>query len=404
MENVKQEVFKERMIDVYNRIKDITSFLPTSIRTVLEKELNTMKELIIDARPPRFAFVGRRGAGKSSLLNAIFGTKLAEIGPVKAKTIIGKWYSYEQSKGKMEILDTRGLEEGTNPEEALSDYKKCLDEKLPDVFLFLCKAKEVDAHINDDIENLIELYEYVKNKYDYEIPIVTIVTQSDEVDDIMDKTPPYETKKEEYINVAKMHLHDLVIRKVPNSIYSIAVSEHIKFDDNGNIITDSRWHINELLDLLLKHIPESAQLELAKIGQMKSLQKSMAKKIVGISAAICSAIAAEPIPGIDLPFITGVQLSMIIGIGYIGGYNMDKETAIKFLTAMGINIGAAFVFREIARAIIKLIPVFGNIVSMGMAAAGTYSIGAAAIAYLIDKKSEDESKTILNDGLGKIKE
>jgi len=87
MENEKQDNFKERMKEVYDLINDKLSFIPETLRAPIKKELDMIKKLIIDARAPRFAFVGRRGAGKSSLLNAIFGSQIAEIGSVKAKTI-----------------------------------------------------------------------------------------------------------------------------------------------------------------------------------------------------------------------------------------------------------------------------------------------------------------------------
>jgi hypothetical protein len=45
------------------------------------------------------------------------------------------------------------------------------------------------------------------------------------------------------------------------------------------------------------------------------------------------------------------------------------------------------VFRETARAAVKILPVWGNMISGGVAGAGTYALGRAAIAYYIEGKS-----------------
>lgn len=400
MENTKHENFKKRMEEIYLFIEEKLSLIPENLRKPLQKELDIMKKLIIEARAPRFAIVGRRGAGKSSILNAIFGSPVAKIGSVKAETQLGKWFPFSDKKGSMEILDTRGLNEGLDPQKAMSDLKSCLNEKLPDAFIFLNKAKEVDAHINADINSLKELYDYVKEEYSYNIPIITVASQVDELDPKSDHIPPFKDQKLKNIEIATTHLNEYVNKVIPNSSYKIGISSYLEFDDNKNITFDSRWNIDKLIELLIEHIPQSAQLELAKIGQMKSIQKKMARKIVLTASTICSTIALEPIPFADFPIITGIQISMIVAIGYIAGNEMNKETAKEFLAAMGINIGGALIFREIARALSKLFPP----ASVAIAFAGTYSIGEAAIAYFIDKKSKDETKLIYDKEFTKLKD
>jgi len=38
----------------------------------------------------------------------------------------------------------------------------------------------------------------------------------------------------------------------------------MEFDENKKISTDLRWNIDKLIELLIEHIPQGAQLELAK--------------------------------------------------------------------------------------------------------------------------------------------
>jgi uncharacterized protein (DUF697 family) len=54
------------------------------------------------------------------------------------------------------------------------------------------------------------------------------------------------------------------------------------------------------------------------------------------------------------------------------------------------------IFREGARAAVKMIPGWGNAISGGVAAAGTYAVGRAAIAYFVEGVSISEARKLFN--------
>ena len=123
------------------------------------------------------------------------------------------------------------------------------------------------------------------------------------------------------------------------------------------------------------------------------MQKKTARKVIGTTASVCAAIAAVPIPLADILPITSAQVAMIMSIGYISGRSMSKKTVSEFLTAAGINVGAAFVIREVARGLVKwILPGVGNAISASVAFAATWGIGETAVAYFIDDQSMKEAK------------
>src|SRR5271166_4828151 len=94
------------------RIEELLDRLPLDVAKDQRTRVATLRTVLLDKRPPALVLVGRRGAGKSSVVNALFGAKVAELGHVTAQTGRGRWYTYERGGGAMSILDTRGVQEG----------------------------------------------------------------------------------------------------------------------------------------------------------------------------------------------------------------------------------------------------------------------------------------------------
>ena len=109
---------------------------------------------------------------------------------------------------------------------------------------------------------------------------------------------------------------------------------------------------------------------------------------------MCAAVAAQPIPLADFPILTSLQAAMVASIIHVSGREMNAKRAAEFLAAVGANIGTGLVLREGARAAAKLIPVWGSAISSGVAGAGTYAIGRAAVAFFIDGVSIADARGI----------
>lgn len=379
-------------------------------KKIIVEEMDKLRSFIVDARPARIAIVGRRGAGKSSLINAIFGEERAEVGHTKAQTGMGSWYQYRSEQGEIDILDTRGLGEASRPVEEvraatpLEEIKQAIKEKCPDVILFLSKAKEVDAWIDEDIDQLQELRLMIANEHDYDIPILGLVTQVDELYPLSDKEPPFNSpEKKQHIEEAVRILKDKLSNQIHKPVQVIPISAYMEFSE-GAIVYDGRWNIDELIDFLLTKLPEEAQIILAKLAKINTVQKKLARRIAKSVIGITGLIGASPIPIADMPVITGIQISLVGTIAMIGGQKLSRKSISQFIGAMGLNVGAGLAFRELARQLAKIIPGAGNFVSAAVATAGTYAVSEAAIAFYIDKKSEQEAKEIFMEEYHESKE
>jgi predicted GTPase len=145
------EPIKDEILKGLKNLERFLQGLPTPVGEGLRVRVTELRELLVEQRPPRLVLVGRRGAGKSTLINAIFDEPLAGVGHVGRGTLTPRWYSYVSDRGRMEVLDTRGIGEALNAGEpngrdaALRAIVSECTENTPDAILFLVKAKEIES-------------------------------------------------------------------------------------------------------------------------------------------------------------------------------------------------------------------------------------------------------------------
>lgn len=148
----------------------------------------------------------------------------------------------------------------------------------------------------------------------------------------------------------------------------------------------------------VKELFEEGQLQAARESGDRVVRLEMARKLVKSSSALSAAIGTQPLPLADFPFLTTAQMLMIGGIIYISGEKVSIGAIAKFLTALGLNVGAALVLREGTRALLKFVPLWGDVVSGAVAGAGTYGLGRAAIAVYIEGVPMDEARKLVRTG------
>ena len=414
------EEIRREISNLLRQIEDMIEDLEIPFASQMKEEIGEIRRFLTDHRAPRLALVGRRGAGKSSLINAIFGEYVSEVGHEGAMTGEATWWDYEGARGTIEVLDTRGLQEGSSPEQAdeaetaEESIKRALAERPADAIVFLVKASEVDAAIDADIDALEELAEWLEESYGHRAPVVAVVTHCDilEPKKVELHRPEdfpardIDEKKERVKRITsdlkqKIRERD---RLAGQLMGPLGVSSYISWRDDGTMRADDRWHIDQLTEYLVEELPDEAKFELARLSQVKHVQRKVANRIVQATSIVCGGIGTAPTPVADIAPITGAQIAMVVGVGYLSGRDLDMKAATEFVAAMGLNAGAAFGFREAARAIVQLIPVAGNAVSGAIAYGATYGLGKAAIAYFIGDADEDEAREIFENERSEAKD
>jgi len=392
----------------------------------LERHISFLKSSLISNRLPRFAIIGRRGAGKSSLINALLNKHSQKINSVLAQTGKATWVTC----GGIELLDTRGCQDsGKTLEEdeaadALDSVKLELakTEKFPDAIAFVVKAKDVDSAIKADIkfvEDVVEIVHRIRGDNYPKCPLIAIVSQIDELD------PPHFMDWNAIFNptsligdksaaaIARRKKVALKKTNIDTALDTIRVQGNFKevipvcsiFDDD----IDNRYNIDYLRDLLQQGLPNEAQFQYSIATNVVRVKKAFASRIVDTFVTLSMAIAAAPgLPAQDIFMLTPLQISMVIAISYLATptaedvnfSNTDRTVKDFFVAVIGIA-GTALLGREVARSLIKFIPGWGYYSSIAMAASGTLALGRAAIAFFIDRLDNDVIKQTYHDNLNK---
>lgn len=163
------------------------------------------------------------------------------------------------------------------------------------------------------------------------------------------------------------------------------------------ILSEGATEIQRLASAIAAKLPAEAKLEMARLSGVQELQQELAQIVVKSMSAISGAVGAEPIPLADFPILTSLQTAMVAAIMHISGRELSLKQGGEWVGALGVNIGVGLAFREGARAALKVVPVWGHVVSGGIAAAGTYAIGRAAIAYFIEGVSLQDARQLFRN-------
>ena len=306
--------------------------LPGAIRKPVEREWRPLQELFLHKRPARLLVLGEPGVAADAWVQSVF-----QMDQGKTEPSTPSWTKY-QHRGLLEFA-VAGNEE-TAREAILSTE--------PDLLVLVAGDNE------PDFPRLNRLHVFAYERYSKLLPIVAVSPKSFPLKEALNGQ-----------NTLRLSV--------------VAVLEPTRRE--------------ETLASIYQTLPLESRLEFARVSGEPSAQIEIAAMLTRSTTAVCTAIGAQPIPLADLPILTSLQVAMVAGIIHATGREWSMRLARDFFAALGVNIGMGFLLREGARAVVKLLPGWGNAISGAVAGAGTYAIGRAATAFFIEGLSLDEARS-----------
>lgn len=328
---------------------------------------------------------GKTGAGKSTLINAVFGSEVVPTGSGKPLTQNIKQY---QVTNNFSIFDTKGLEMAAFDEtvsqirDLLKEQKtKPVDEQIH--IAWLC-IPEGNRRIEDGEKKLHAIFK------EFSLPVITVITKA---------TQDADEKGVKFSDLVKAEL-SINDEKYFQRVRALEVE-----DDEGEIkkimglVKDNKGN-DGLIEKTYSLLPEGQNAAFARYQKYnnelrQNAAKEHARALINRYCATAGAVAATPIPFSDFALLLPTQIGMITHLSNAYGLDMSADTAKKLAIAFAGVAGAGFGIKLAVGSLLKIIPGLGSVAGGAMnaaiAATTTKLMGHAYLSYLDENFDELEN-------------
>ena len=391
--------------------KEVGAFLKTAVMGPALQEIRT---LIDESRPPVLFLAGRSGHGKSSLINALAGRAIADVGDIKPTTPESTPYliHFEEQFSAWQVIDSRGIFETTRPDgapatDAVEVLKRDLLKYRPDVLMHVISAPEM-RNLAPDLKIVREILAEIKTETGVDLPVVVVLNKADTLGNPREWPPETHARKAALIHDALQYMSaDILgiptdrIRRLDRNFIIKGLSADLSDAPNlpANAPTPAsglrpaiipvcalpdvadQWNLDTLTDFVGSTLPDAALLDFYQALRRKEQLRKISSALIKRFAVIASGIGASPAPLSDFLVLTPLQILMIAMIGGLSCRSVSRETAYEYLSAVGVNLAAAGGVRFITQQLLKFIPFGGWAAAGSIAGASTFGLGKAAEAY-----------------------
>jgi uncharacterized protein (DUF697 family) len=332
---------------------------------------------------PVIWFIGKAQAGKTSIIRALTGSQIAEIGNgFQPCTRTARFYDFPAEAPVVRFLDTRGLGEVTyDPAE---DIHYC--ESQAHLALGVMKATDICQ------DAVFEVLRQVRKRH-AEWPILIAQTGLHEAyPPGGEHVQPYPYHQQRW---SPQVPHDLTraLMAQRERLGTLPGSAPVHWTPVDLTLPEDGWApVDYGLEALWAAMGEVSVLGLqARLRGDAGLRDVYARAahphIVG-HALIAAGVGALPL--VDLVGVPAVQAKLLHSLATLYGQNWDRRRISEFFSLLGMGVGASYVARLLGREVVKLIPGWGSTVGAmwGATASGTttYALGKTASAYFLSQR------------------
>ena len=315
---------------------------------------------------PTLWLLGKTGAGKSTLVQAITGNSAADIGNgFQPCTMRSHSYNFPEDKPLLRFLDTRGLAEADY--DATEDIEQCRESSHALIILM----RTEDPEQSSVLRALADIKKSGAIKQ-----LLLVHTGALLIESKQQRERCIEHNRTQVKQVWKSDFKDVVV--------------DLDLEEND------LYGIEELRTALAEMLPMIAQLEHANqhATQEERNFHQLKNEILWYSG---SAGATDTIPALGLVTVPTIQAKMLHSLANQYSIEWDKQLLAEFIGTLGTGFGIQYLTKLGVRQLAKLIPVYGQTVGAVTAAAlsfgSTFAIGRVACKYLYHKqRGESVSK------------
>jgi uncharacterized protein (DUF697 family) len=139
-----------------------------------------------------------------------------------------------------------------------------------------------------------------------------------------------------------------------------------------------------LSEAMILALPAETRIEAARaLTRAHEARVRVGNEIVQACTAVSVTVGLTPIPFSDMVLLGPLQAMMVSSLAYLSGRSWGKKTVAEWVGSLGVVGGLGMGLRFSAQTIAKFVPGAGNVVSAGVAGAGTTAMGQSAIKYFL---------------------
>ena len=344
-----KEVALDQLVRVLDQVPLVSS---------VKNDISGLRSLLYQRRPPRIAALGRPDSGRSTLLRALIERRPARD-PLHADH--GQWVHLEHEGAKVDWLEI-----DVDDSAARSQWKTALENEMPDL-VFLTFEPNDAQDVGRIIERAKSLLPDVPEG-SAPLRVFPLLTQSDLIG-----------RGEPDIEAARNEL-DAKLR-----------DSGLTLDPARAVSSISGDGLRGLSEAMLLALPEETRIEAARaLTRAQEGRVRIGNEIVQACTAVSVTVGLTPIPFSDMVLLGPLQAMMVSSLAYLSGRSWGKKTVAEWLGSLGVVGGVGLGLRFSAQTIAKFVPGAGNVVSAGVAGAGTTAMGQSAIKYFL--RQDDEAR------------